>query len=177
MRERDRADPVTALRRHAAAAADRATRVASGLPGTETVRFLGRLWNRHVRDSPDLYQASLTFPTAPDRPTVGEIHDWIDALEHAFEGYLDVYARRGRVAVVTDRVPAERFDGEAFDAVLERIEDGYAGTHSVAHLEKWRRADGRLVRAHVLVPVKPLFPRAGGDGTAADRSAAGVEAD
>ncbi|QCS43048.1 hypothetical protein [Natrinema versiforme] len=176
MRERDRAESLTALRRHASAATDRATRALSRAPGVGIARSLRRLWQRHVRAEPDRYQASITFPTAPDRPTVGEIHDWIEALEHAFEGRLDVYARRGSVAVVSDCVAAEQFDGDAFEAVCERIEDGYAGTHSLSHLKKWRRNDGRLVRAHVIVPVKPLFPQEKADESARGRSAAGIGA-
>ncbi|WP_226006200.1 hypothetical protein [Natrinema salinisoli] len=177
MRERDGADPATALRRRVAAATDRLTSVVSRVPGSATARSVGRLWQRHARERPDQYQASITFPTAPDQPTVGEIHDWIEALEHAFEGRLDVYARRGSVAVETDRVSAELFDEDQFDALCERIEDGYDGSHSVAHLKKWRRNGDRLVRAHVIVPVKPLFPREEGDAPEPDRPATGIEAD
>ncbi|WP_226481991.1 hypothetical protein [Natrinema amylolyticum] len=177
MRERDRPVSVTTLRRRAAAAADRAAHIASGVPGSGTARRLGRLWQRHVRERPDQYQASITFPTAPERPTVGEVHGWIEALEYAFEGRLDVYARRGSVAVETDPISAELFDQDEFDDICERIEDGYDGSHSIAHLKKWRRNDGRLVRAHVLVPVKPLFPRSETDGPDTERAAAEIEAD
>ncbi len=177
MRERDRADPVTHFRRRASTAAGRATDIASRMPGSSVAQRLRRFWQRHVREQPDQYQASITFPTAPDRPTVGEIHGWIEDVEHAFEGRLDVYARRGSVTVVTDHVSAELFDETAFDAVYERIEDGYRGSHSIAHLEKWRRNDGNLVRAHVIVPVKPLFPPAEADDSTATRAASGIEAD
>ncbi|QLK25352.1 hypothetical protein HYG81_14855 [Natrinema zhouii] len=177
MRERDGADAVTLLRRYSSAAVDSATDVASRLPGTGTARRLGRLWQRHVRERPDQYRASITFPTAPNRPSVGEVHGWIEALEHAFEGRLDVYARHGSVAVETDPVSAELFDEAEFDAICERIEDGYSGSHSVAHLKKWRRNDGRLVRAHVIVPVKPLFPRDETGDQAGARAATEIEAD
>ena len=171
MRERDRADPVTALRRRSSAAAARVTALASRVPGRGVTRRLGRLWQRHVRERPDQYQASITFPTAPDQPTIGAIHGWIEDLEHAFEGRLDVYARRGSVTVVTDHVSTTLFDEAAFDAICERIEEGYRGSHSIAHLEKWRRNDGRLVRAHVIVPVKPLFPHAEAGDSARARAA------
>ncbi|MBZ6496407.1 hypothetical protein [Natrinema longum] len=175
MPEHDRTDSVTTLRRRAAAAADRATTAISRVPGIGATRSLYRVWQRHVRERPDQYQASITFPTAPTRPTVAEIHDWIEDLEYAFEGRLDVYARRGSVAVETDRVSAELFDEDEFVEICERIEDGYDGSHSIAHLKKWRRNDGRLVRAHVIVPVKPLFPRDETDEPDADRAAAGIE--
>ncbi|MFC6768808.1 hypothetical protein [Natrinema soli] len=176
MRERDGADPVTVLQRYSSAAAKRLTDVASGLPGAGTAGRLGRLWQRHVRERPDRYRASITFPTAPDRPSVGEVHGWIEELEYAFEGRLDVYARRGSVAVETDRISAELFDEAEFDAICERIEDGYSGSHSIAHLKKLRRHDDGLVRTHVIVPVKPLFPRDEADDPAA-RAATGIEAD
>ncbi|WP_165383984.1 hypothetical protein [Natrinema altunense] len=172
MRERDRPVPVTALRRRVSAAADRATHIASAVPGGGTARRLGRLWQRHVQDRPDQYQASITFPTALDRPTVGEIHGWIEALEYAFDGRLDVYARRGSVAVETDPVSAALFDEDEFGAICERIEEGYDGSHAIAHLQKWRRNDGRLVQAHVIVPVKPLFPRGDADEPDAERAVA-----
>ena len=176
MRERDRPAPVTALRQYASAAAERATGTVPRVREPGAVRRLRRLWQRHVRERPDRYRASITFPTAPDEPTVGEIHGWIEDLEYAVEGRLDVYARRGSVAVETDRVPADQFDGDAFDAICGRIEDGYRGTHSIAHLKKWRRHDGGLVRAHVIVPVKPLFPRGEADNSTA-RAATEIEAD
>lgn len=184
MGTRDRAERGTTadvrgrISESAAFVADRAARIASRLPGRRLVAAGRRYWQRRVREQPDRYQASITFPTAPDRPTVAEIHDWIGDLERAFEGHLDVYARRGSVAVVTDPVSDAQFDADAFEAVCERIEDGYAGTHAISHIEKWRRIDGRLVRAHVIVPVKPLFPHAAADDDAAqDRSASGIEAD
>ncbi|MFC4249520.1 hypothetical protein ACFOZ7_21735 [Natribaculum luteum] len=123
------------------------------------MKLLRHLWKRHVSGRPDQYQAYVSFPAQADRPPVGEVHDRIEELEFAFEGRLDVYARVGALAVVTDRVPAEHFDPEAFEAILERIEDAYAETHRLARLEKWRRIDGRLVKSYVVVPVKPLFPR------------------
>ncbi len=159
MQDRDR--PSTTTIETATAASARATRVASRLPGAGIVRRLRRCWQRRVRDRPDRYQASITFPTGPGRPSIGEIRGWIEALEYAFEGRLDVYARRGRIAVETDPVSAELFDSEGFDAVCERIAAGYGDSHSLAHVRKWRRNDGRLVRAHVIVPVKPLVPRDG----------------
>ncbi|MHC3437577.1 hypothetical protein ACYJ1Y_05595 [Natrialbaceae archaeon A-gly3] len=121
--------------------------------------LLRNLWKRHVTGRPDQYQAYVAFPTGTDRPSVGDVHDRIEDLEYAFEGRLDVYARMRSVAVVTDRVPAERFDVDAFEAILERIEDVYDGTHRLARLEKWRSIDGQLVTSYVVVPVKPLFPR------------------
>lgn len=152
----DRGDSETTGRPDAETASDRAVRVASRLPG---VQFGRRLWRRYVRERPAAYQASITFPTAPDRPTIGRVHEWIADLEVAFEGRLDVYARRRSIAVVTDCVPAEQVDVDALEATVERIEAGYAETHSLAHLEKVRPRDGRLVRSDVVVPVKPLFPR------------------
>ncbi|AGB32423.1 hypothetical protein C488_12196 [Natrinema pellirubrum DSM 15624] len=176
MQDRDRVS-LTALRRSVAAARGRAIRAASRLPGAGTAGRLGRLWQRHVRGRPDQYQASITFPTGPDRPDIGEIQDWIEALEYAFEGRLDVYARRGRIAVETDPVSAELFDLEAFDAICERIADGYGGSHSLAHVRKWRRNEGQLVRAHVIVPVKPLFPRDEGANAEPAATAPAVGAD
>lgn len=177
MSERDRVEPVTTVRRHARAATDRINDIVSRLPGSGTAQRLGFLWQRHVRARPDQYQASITFPTAPAQPTIDEIHDWIESLEYAVEGRLDVYARRGSVAVETDRIAADLFDKDEFDAICERIEDAYSGSHSVAHLKKWRRNDGQLVRAHVIVPVKPLFPRDDTGDPRRDRTAAGIEAD
>lgn len=171
MRERDRVDPVTVLRRRSSAAATRVADLASRVPGLGVTRRVGKFWQRHVRERPDQYQASITFPTTPDQPTVGAIHGWIEDLEHVFEGRLDVYARRGSITVVTDHLSADLFDTAAFDAVCERIEDGYRDSHSLAHVEKWRRNDGRLVRAHVIVPVKPLFPHAESGDSAKARAA------
>ena len=177
MRERDRSEPVTARLRQSSAVVDRANHIASRVPGSGAVRSAGRLWQRHVRKRPDQYQASITFPTAPDRPSVGEIHGWIEDLEYAFDGRLDIYARRRSVAVVTDRTSVDLFDKDAFDAICERIEDGYSGSHSIAHVKKWRRNDGKLVRAHVIVPVKPLFPRDEDEDPAAGRAPVEIEAD
>lgn len=176
MGKRDRAERGTNARRRVSTLAEHATRLGSRLPGSRVATIGHRLWQRHVQERPDEYRASITFPTAPDRPTVAEIHDWIDGLEHAFEGHLDVYARRRSVAVVTDPVPAAHFDESIFDDVCERIEDGYADTHAVSHLEKWRRIDGRLVRSHVIVPVKPLFPR-DEPAESGSRAVTGIEAD
>ncbi|WP_323172825.1 hypothetical protein [Natrialba sp. PRR66] len=122
------------------------------------MKLLRHLWKRRVTGRPDQYQAYVAFPSRADRP-VGDIHDRIDELEHAFEGRLDIYARSQGIAVATDRVSAETFDVDAFEAILERIEDAYAATHRLAQLEKWRSIDGRLVTSYVVVPVKPLFPR------------------
>lgn len=121
--------------------------------------MLSSLWKRYVVGRPDRCQAYVAFPTGRDEPPAGSVHDRIEELERVFEGRLDVYARVSSLAVVTDRVPSEEFDAAAFDAVLDRIERGYAETHSLARLEKWRTIDGRLVKSYVVVPVKPLFPR------------------
>ncbi|RKD97801.1 hypothetical protein [Halopiger aswanensis] len=134
------------------------------------MQFLTRLWKRHVRGEPDGYRAYVSLPTA-DR-SFGEVHDCIERLEHVFEGRVDVYARVDGVAAVSDCVPADQFDGDAFEAALERLESCYAETHSVARLEKWRRIDGRLVKSYVVVPVKPLFPRDRTDDAPAIRSPA-----
>ncbi len=159
MGERDRSGSDTDTRRGVAAASRRARRIVSRLSDNDGVRFARRLWGRYVRNRPEQCQLSVTFPTAPERPTIGRIHEWIADLEVAFEGRLDVYARRRSVTVVTDRVPTERVDLDALESTIERIESGYAETHSLAHLEKMRPRDGRLVRSDIVVPVKPLFPR------------------
>ena len=122
-----------------------------------------RLWNRYVADGPDQYQAYVSFPERPGRDSIGDVHERIAELERVFDGRLDVYARSNGVAVATDRVPAERFDTDAFESVLERIERVYAATHRLAHVEKRRPIDGKLVTSYVVVPVKPLFPREGDD--------------
>lgn len=124
---------------------------------------LRHLWKRHVTGRPDGYQAYVSFPTEAGRPPVGDVHDRIEELERLFEGRLDVYARTNGIAVATDHVPAATFDVDAFEAVLERLEAVYDGTHRLARLEKWRSIDGQLVTAYVVVPVKPLFPRADAD--------------
>ena len=121
--------------------------------------MLKRLWKRHVRGRPDEYRAYVSLPTGDEEPSFGGVHDCIEQLEYVFEGRIDVYARVRGVAVVTDPVPADRFDRDAFDAALERLEDCYAETHSLTRLEKWRPADDGLVKSYVVVPVKPLFPR------------------
>ncbi|SFS34837.1 hypothetical protein SAMN04488556_0302 [Halostagnicola kamekurae] len=122
-----------------------------------------RLWHRYVVDDPEEYQAYVSFPERSGRESVGDVHEQIAALERVFEGRLDVYARSNGVAVATDRVSAERFDADAFESILERIERVYAGTHRLARVKKRRRIDGKLVRSDVVVPVKPLFPWEGDD--------------
>ncbi|WP_408959106.1 hypothetical protein [Natrinema sp. 74] len=159
MGERDRSGSDTTSRRGAVTASERARRIVSRLPGGAGVRRARRLWRRYAYDRPEQCQLSVTFPTAPDRPTIGRVYEWIADLEVAFEGRLDVYARQHSVTVVTDRVPIERVDLDALEETIERIESGYAETHSLAHLEKVRPRDGQLVRSDVVVPVKPLFPR------------------
>ena len=121
--------------------------------------FLKRLWKRRVRGRPDGYRAYVSLPTNDDRPSFGELRECIERLEYAFEGRLDVHARVRGVAAVSDAVPADQFDRDAFEAALERLEDCYAETHSLTRLEKWRPSDGQLVKSYVIVPVKPLFPR------------------
>ena len=122
------------------------------------MQFVRRLWKRHVTGQPDRYQAYVSLPTGDGRPSFGEVHDCIERLEHVFEGHLDVYARVRGLAVATDPVPAARFDGDAFETTIERLEACYE-TRSLARLEKWRSSDGQLVKSYVVVPVKPLFPR------------------
>ncbi|WP_321576072.1 hypothetical protein [Halosolutus gelatinilyticus] len=129
------------------------------LPGRRWVAIAKRFWKRRVRERPDRYQAYVSLPIDGDRPGDGEIHDCVEDLERVFEGRLDVYARTDGIAVVSDRVPADQFDRDAFETTLDRLEACYAGTHSVARLEKWRPAGSRLVKSFVVVPVKPLFPR------------------
>ncbi|WP_195893086.1 hypothetical protein [Halopiger djelfimassiliensis] len=135
------------------------------------MQFLKRLWKRRVRGRPDGYQAYVSLPTRDGRP-FGEVHGCIEALERVFEGRLDVYARTNGIAVATDRVPAAQFDGDAFETAIDRLEECYAETHSLARLEKWRPADGRVVKSYVVVPVKPLFPRERADDAPRARSAA-----
>ncbi|USZ70796.1 hypothetical protein [Natronosalvus halobius] len=120
--------------------------------------MLKRLWKRYVAERPDEYQAYISLPTESSAPTMGALHDLIQDAEFAFEGRLDVYARRRRLAVVTDRVPHETFDTAAFDAVIETLESLYEA-HAVARVEKWRSVNGRLVKTYVVVPVKPLFSK------------------
>lgn len=120
---------------------------------------LKRLWKRHLRGRPDGYQAYVSLPKTEDSPSIGGIHDCIEDLEYVFEGRLDVYARVRGIAVATDPVPADQFDGDAFDAAIDRLEECYAETHSLTRLEKWRPGDEGLVKSYVVVPVKPLFPR------------------
>ncbi|MCU4740112.1 hypothetical protein OB955_03265 [Halobacteria archaeon AArc-m2/3/4] len=124
------------------------------------MNVLRELWKRYVVGDPDLYQAYVSFPTRADGSLSGDVTDRVEELEYAFEGRLDVYARVSSIAIVSDRVPAEQFDTDRFEAVLDRIEDTYAETHSLARLEKWRPFDDRLVKSYVVVPVKPLFPAA-----------------
>lgn len=133
-------------------------RLASTVPGGR-VRFLRRLWKRHVTGDPDQYRAYVSLPTASAEVPFGALHDCIEELEMVFEGRLDVYARTRGVAVASDTVSAAQFDENAFEAAIDRIEDCYPETHTLARLEKCRPAGGRLVTTHVVVPVKPLFPR------------------
>ena len=135
------------------------------------MQFVKRLWKRHVRGRPDRYQAYISLPTTDGEPSFGEVHDCIERLEHVFEGRLDVYARVRRIAVVSDPVPADQFDGDAFESALERLEACYE-THSLARLEKWRPSDDRVVKSYVIVPVKPLFPRDRSDDESRIRSTA-----
>lgn len=122
--------------------------------------MLRRLWKRHVTGRPDRYQAYVSFPTDADGASIDPLlRDGIEDVERVVEGRLDVYARVSSVALVTDRVPADQFDVEAFESILDRIEDAYAGTRSLVCLEKWRVIDGDLVKSYVAVPVKPLFAR------------------
>lgn len=121
---------------------------------------------------PDRYQAYVSLPTRDDHLPFGEVHDRIEELEHVFEGRLDVYARLGGIAVTTDPIPANQFDRDAFEAALDRLEDCYADTHSLARLEKWRPSGDRLVKSFVVIPVKPLFPRDRTDDAPQIRSAA-----
>lgn len=120
--------------------------------------ILRHLWKRHVVGRPEQYQAYVAFPTAGNRQFVGDVHDRIEELEHVFEGRLDVYPRLRGVSVVTDRVAAEEFDVDAFETILDSVENVYAETHRLARLKKWRSIDGRVVASYVVVPVKPLFP-------------------
>lgn len=132
--------------------------IASRLPGGRSLAFAKRLWKRHITEQPDRYQAYVSFPTDDDRSAFGEVHECIEELEYAFEGRLDVYARTNGIAVASDRVRADQFDRDAFESALDRIEESYAETHSVARLEKWRPSGGQLVKSFIVVPVKPLFP-------------------
>ncbi|SIR96821.1 hypothetical protein [Natronorubrum thiooxidans] len=136
------------------------------------MRYLKRLWKRHVTGQPDRYQAYISLPTRDDRSAFGEVHGCIEDLEHVFEGRLDVYARVRGIAVATDPVPADQFDRDAFEAALERLEDCYAETHALTRLEKWRPSDNRSVKSFVVVPVKPLFPRDRTDDASRVESAA-----
>ena len=123
------------------------------------MRWLNRFWKRHVRGLPDGYQAYVSIPTHPARPTVGEVHELIEEIERVFEGRVDVYARVDRLAIVTDRVSSEQLDGGELETVLESLEDLYSETHALARIEKWQTMDGQLVKTYVAIPVKPLFPR------------------
>lgn len=140
-------------------------------PGWGGLAFAKRLWKRHVTERPDRYQAYVSFPMDGDRSAFGEIHECIEELEYVFEGRLDVYARTNGIAVVSDRVLADQFDRDAFETVLDRIEAYYAETHSIARLEKWRPSGSQLVKSFVVVPVKPLFPRASAKKTPRVQSA------
>ncbi|SFC33965.1 hypothetical protein SAMN05444422_10788 [Halobiforma haloterrestris] len=136
------------------------------------MNWLRTIWRRRVTGRPDQYQAYVSFPGGTDGPSVGAVHDRIEDLEYLFEGRLDVVPQLRGIAVTTDRVPAADFDADAFDAILDRIEEAYADTHRLARLEKWRSIDGRVVRSSVVVPVRPLF-RTG--GTKAETEASPAE--
>jgi len=128
-----------------------------GCPAPELQGVSGDSGSATSGERPDQYRASITF--RPPRPPVGRRGPRLDRGSRVrVRGLPDVYARRGSVAVETDRVSAELFDEAEFDAICERIEDGYSGSHPDRPSEKWRRHDDGPVRAHVIVPVKPLFP-------------------
>ncbi|WP_265111325.1 hypothetical protein [Halosolutus halophilus] len=146
--------------------------VASRVPGRGWLAAAKRRWKRHVTERPELYQAYVSLPTDGDRSGFGDVHDCVEDLEYVFEGRLDVYARTNGIAVVSDRVSADQFDRDAFERVVERIEDCYAGTRTVARLEKWRPGGDRLVKSFVVVPVKPLFPDESSEKAPRVRSAA-----
>lgn len=130
-----------------------------------------RLWKRYVTGQPDAYQAYISLPTDVDGPPMTDVHDVIESLEIVVEGRLDIYARVRRLAIVSDRISTDGIDTTEFDAVLERLEELYAETHSVAQIEKWRSINGQFVKTYVVVPVKPLFPDADGRPRGRHRSA------
>ncbi|WP_247728624.1 hypothetical protein [Halovivax limisalsi] len=115
-------------------------------------------WKRHVTGEPDRYQAYVSFPVGRRGATDGRVAEHVEALERVFEGRLDVYARRSRLAAVSDPVRTDRFDPSNLRTVLDRIEAAYEETHALATVTKWRSIDGRLVKSFVAVPVRPLFP-------------------
>lgn len=123
-----------------------------------------------MQDRPDRYRAYVSLPTIDELP-LGPLHDCIDELAIVFEGRLDIHPRKHGIAVVSDAVPADQFEADAFESVLDRIEDCYPETYTLARIEKCRPAEGRLVTSHVVVPVKPLFPHAPTDRTQQPRSA------
>lgn len=122
-------------------------------------RLLRTGWKRRVTECPDRYQAYVSFPSDDAHSRTDAVADHIAELEVVFEGSLDVYARSSGLAAVSDAVPASRFDPDDFRSVLDRIEETYAETHTLATVEKWRRLDGAVVESHVVVPVKPLFSK------------------
>gem|GEM_PF-4153117 len=131
-----------------------------------------RLWKRYVTREPDAYQAYISLPTGVDGPSMTDIHDVIESLEFVFEGRLDTYARVQRLTIVSDRVSVDGIDPAEFDIVLERLEELYAETHSVAQIRKWRSINGQFVKTYVVVPVKPLFPDIDGRSQGRHQSAA-----
>ncbi|WP_254862818.1 hypothetical protein [Halovivax gelatinilyticus] len=62
--------------------------------------------------------------------------------------------------MVSDAVSGEQFDPTTFLEILDQINDSYAEMYTLATIEKWQSMDGQLVKNYVIVPVKPLFPRA-----------------
>jgi len=90
-----------------------------------------------------------------------DIHDVIESLEFVFEGRLDTYAGVRRFTVVSDPVSIEWVDDEQVNRTLERLEEIYKQTHTVAQIEKHQTINGQSVKKYVVVPVKPLFA---GDG-------------
>lgn len=118
---------------------------------------LRRLWKRHVTGQPDRYQACVSFPATRPDAADARFATHLDALERVFEGWIDVYARPSRIVIVSDPVPADHFDLEQFQTVLDDIETAYADSHALATVTKWRSIDGDLVESFVAVPVRPLF--------------------
>lgn len=125
---------------------------------TRAWQLLRTSWKRDVVSRPDRYQAYVSFPVDRDHAHVGIVADHVADLERVFEGWVDVYAKQSTFAVVSDPVPADRFDPATFRTLLDQIEESFAETYSFTTLEKWRTIDGSLVKSFVVVPVKPLFP-------------------
>ncbi len=122
-------------------------------------RLLRNTWKRRVVSRPDRYKAYVSFPTEPSRSRAST-SSHIEDLERVFEGRIDVYARTSGIAVVSDAVSGEQFDPTTFLEILDQINDSYAEMYTLATIEKWQSMDGQLVKNYVIVPVKPLFPRA-----------------